>query len=248
MVTRYSEYDPFAWVYNRHWGAQTLRFCPMLEALLFPELGQHARVLDLCCGTGQMARWLTDLGHGVTGLDGSEAMLYFARENAPKASFVLADARSFILPPSYEAAISTFDSLNHILSLEELTAAFCNVYTALTPGGTFLCDMNTHAGLSKLGTGSSSTSTIENDHVFIVRTRYDEETRLACWDLTIFRLQETWQRTDLTLTQRGYEETEICQALAEAGFSDIRVFDAECCPEGVPSLPRGRAFFMVRKD
>ena len=67
-MTRYTEYDPFAWVYNRHWGTYTFRFCPILEVLVLPELAPHAQVMDLCCGTGQLARWLTDRGYCVTGL------------------------------------------------------------------------------------------------------------------------------------------------------------------------------------
>ncbi|HEY3375965.1 MAG TPA: class I SAM-dependent methyltransferase [Armatimonadota bacterium] len=247
-MTRYTDYDPFAWVYNRHFGTYTLRFCPILEALVLPELAPHAPVMDLCCGTGQLARWLTERGYSVTGIDGSEAMLHFARENAPEASFVLADARSFTVPSTFHAVVSTSDSLNHLLSLEELTAAFRNVYTALIPGGVFLCDMNTHEHLPKLGTGEVNTSIVEDDHAFIMRTRYDTGTRLAYWDLTLFRLQNSWERADLTLIQRGYEETEICQALVEAGFSDARVFDAARCPEGLASLPCGRAFFMAWKE
>lgn len=248
MVTRYTEYDSFAWVYNRHWGAHTLRFCPLLEALVLPELSADAQVLDLCCGTGQMARWLTERGYAVTGIDGSEEELVFARENAPEAFFVLADARSFTMPSTFQAVVSTSDSLNHILSLEELTEAFRRVHVALKPNGIFFCDMNTHAYLPKLGTGSSNTSIVEDDHAFIVRTHYDEETRLAYWEVTIFRWQGTWERTDLTLTQRGYEETEICQALIDAGFSDVRAFDAARCPEWVSVLPPGRVFFLARKE
>jgi SAM-dependent methyltransferase len=247
MVTRYTEYDPFAWIYNRHWCKHTLQtFTPVIETLLLPDLLSGAQILDLCCGTGQITRWLTDHGYHVTGLDGSAAMLEFARENAPDAAFILADARSFSMPSTFQAVVSTFDSLNHLLSIEELTMAFRNVQTALAPGGTFLCDLNIRQGF--LGRQNYGFSIVEDDNVCIVYTRYDDDTRLAYWDLTIFRLQQTWQRTDLTLTQRAYEEAEICQALTEAGFSNIQVFDAKRCPNGLASLPNGRAFFLAKKE
>jgi len=161
----------------------------MIEALVLPTITSGAQVLDLCCGTGQLAHWLTDRGYAVTGLDGSEGMLHFARKNAPEASFVSADARAFSMPSTFHAVVSTSDSLNHLLTVEELVAAFRNVYAALLPGGTFLCDMNTHAYLPKLGTGNSNTSIAEDDHAFIVHTHYDEGTRLAYWDITIFSLR-----------------------------------------------------------
>ena len=244
-MTRYTDYDPFAWVYNRHWGAHTLqKFCPIIEELLLPELTPGAQVLDLCCGTGQLAHWLSECGYLVTGLDGSEAMLHFARQNAPAASFVLADARAFTLPPGYRAVVSTFDSLNHILAVDELTAAFRNAKAALAPGGILLCDLNIRNGFLERWKGNYCL--VEDDHVCAVRTRYDDDTRLAYWDLTMFRLHDAWERTDMTLTQRAYEEAEICRALDEAGFADIRVYDLERCPEGLASLPHGRAFFLAR--
>lgn len=247
MMTRYQEYDSFAQVYNEHWGAHTLRkFCPILEALFLPLLLPQARVLDLCCGTGHLAHWLSDQGYQMTGLDGSEGMLRYARENAPEASFILADARFFLLPSSYQAVISTFDSLNHLLTVAELTAAFRNAYTALVPGGMLFCDLNIRRGF--IEHGKSDFGIVEGDHVCVVRTHYDDELRLAYWDITIFNHHGTWERTDLTLTQHAYEEEEICLALNEAGFSDIQVFDNEHCPESLPSLPFGRAFFLARKE
>ncbi len=159
---------------------------------------------------------------------------------------MLADARSFSLPPIYQAVVSSYDSLNHILSCDELTAAFRNVYTALVPGGLLLCDLNIRQGFFERW--NRGFSIVEDDHVSVVRTRYDDETRRAYWDMTIFRLSDAWERTDLSLTQRAYEEADIRQALAEAGFSEICVFDLERCPEGLPGMELGRAFFLARKD
>jgi ubiquinone/menaquinone biosynthesis C-methylase UbiE len=48
-----------------------------------------ARTLDVACGTGFLTRHLRG---DVTGLDQSDAMLSFARENAPHATFVQGDA------------------------------------------------------------------------------------------------------------------------------------------------------------
>jgi predicted TPR repeat methyltransferase len=42
------------------------------------------RVLDAACGTGRHAVYLLDLGHGVTGVDVSAAMLREASERHPR--------------------------------------------------------------------------------------------------------------------------------------------------------------------
>lgn len=121
-MTRYAEYDAFAWTYNRYWGRDAVqRFLPVLEKLVLPHLPPDAHVLDLCCGTGQLAQALAERGYQVTGIDGSEEMIRFARINAPNVDFIIEDARQFHLPGTYHAVISTYDSLNHVTSLEELT-------------------------------------------------------------------------------------------------------------------------------
>ena len=243
---RYNDYDPFAWLYNKYWGAHTLRkFCPIVETLLLPELPPPAQVLDLCCGTGQLARWLSDLGYRVTGLDGSEVMLHFARQNAPDAVFVPADARDFTLPSSYQAVVSTYDSLNHILALDELAAAFRNVYRVLAPGGILFCDLNVCEGFCERAKGHSCT--VDDEHACVVRFRYDEETGLAYWECALFRLHDAWERTDFSLTQRIYAEEDIDRVLAQAGFTDIRIYDSAHCPESLAPLSPGRAFFKARK-
>ena len=121
----YSAYDPFAWIYNKHWGNSFLPVVlPVMDNLVLTKLPKNARILDLCCGTGQMAQKLTNLGYRITGIDGSPEMLSYARENAPGVEFLLADARSFRLTRKYPAVISIFDSLNHIMSAKELRSVF----------------------------------------------------------------------------------------------------------------------------
>jgi len=79
--TIYSDYDRFAWFYNQYWGDEFSRpALALYNTLLYPHLPDGSRVLDLCCGAGQIARGLADRGYQVTGLDGSDAMPRFARE------------------------------------------------------------------------------------------------------------------------------------------------------------------------
>src|SRR5512140_1766318 len=93
---RYSEYDKFAWFYRKDWGAEYhLEAREAYERVVFPRLRQGDRVLDLCCGTGDLSRILFHRGYSVTGLDGSEEMLRYAREGTPAVEFLAGDARAF---------------------------------------------------------------------------------------------------------------------------------------------------------
>lgn len=96
---RYTDYDAFAWLYNRHWGPDSARrFLPVLERWLLPYLPPRARILDLCCGTGQLAQALAQRGYLVTGIDGSEEMIRFARANAPDVEFLIQPGPALGIP------------------------------------------------------------------------------------------------------------------------------------------------------
>ncbi|MEW6045474.1 MAG: class I SAM-dependent methyltransferase [Bacillota bacterium] len=234
----YRDYDELAWFYNRYWGEFSVRVWPVVRGLVLCDLPAGASILDVCCGTGQMARLLTERGYSVTGLDGSPEMLAFARENAPRAEFTVAHARSFSLSRTFHAALSLYDSLNHVMSLDELTAAFRNVHAALLPGGLFLFDLNTELGYKTRWAGGME-ARVGDDHAFISRSSYDPSKRLARMDFTLFRLERgSWRRKDVSLFQREYSQDEVRSALERAGFRQVSVHE--------PYGP-ARAFFLASK-
>ena len=246
-MTRYSDYDPFAWVYNKHWGESFTHLAlDVMAKLVLPYLPAKARILDLCCGTGQLARALLARGYQVTGLDGSGEMLRFARENAPAAEFIMDDARSFKVPGVYHAVVSTFDSLNHIMTLEELTSVFHNVYAALREGGLFFFDLNMEEGYKIVW--NDSFDIVEDDLACFIRSSYLPEERTARFDTTIFRWQGGWQRSDLVLVQKCYSEAEVQSALEVAGLIEIHAY-AYDEQWSLAELTREteRAFFVCRK-
>ncbi len=53
-----ADYDPFANVYARHWNDFSDRIWPVLELEVLAQLKPGDRILDLCCGTGDLARQL----------------------------------------------------------------------------------------------------------------------------------------------------------------------------------------------
>lgn len=156
--------------------------------------------------------------------------------------FVVADARTFTLLAVYDGVVCTFDSLNHIMTLDELTGAFRNVFEALHEGGLFLFDLNMEEGYQARWRGSFAI--VEDDDVVIVRARYDSEERVGQYDITLFYREDGWQRTDITLNQKCYTQDEIVQALTNVEFTDIKVYDAE---EDLGSAEAGRSFFVCRK-
>ena len=246
-IRRYSEYDPFAWVYNEHWADISLQWYPLVEKLVLETIPGEGKILDLCCGTGNFARLLTEKGYRITGIDGSEKMLAFARENTPEAEFILGDARSFSMQPEFNAVISLFDSLNHIMTLNEMLMVFKNVFNSLLPGGIFFFDLNMEAAFADIW-ANLDRCIVKDDYVCVTRSSYDSSLKTGSFDATVFKFIEDWQRTDITLLQKCYSEAEVRSALEAAGFVEIRTYAYDEQLD-LAKLTREaeRAFFSCRK-
>ncbi|MEM9162916.1 MAG: hypothetical protein AAGC54_07595, partial [Cyanobacteria bacterium P01_F01_bin.4] len=55
MTTRYTDYNNWAWLYNKTMGPDYSQ--PQLDLLnrvLLPDMPERGHILDLCCGTGQL--------------------------------------------------------------------------------------------------------------------------------------------------------------------------------------------------
>lgn len=194
-TNRYQEYDTWAWLYNQTMGPEySQQQLQPLEILLLPKLPQSAKILDLCCGTGNLTQLLIRQGYHVTGLDGSEAMLAYASVNAPQAEFILNDARTFELPNHFDAVISTSASLNHLMSIEDLKQVFGQVYTALKENGLFLFDLNHPTQMAKWWRGGIAEGEIKSNYAWAIVSNYHQQDNTGYFKVILFRPSKN-QRT-----------------------------------------------------
>ena len=237
-----SKYDKFAAVYNRHWGEDSLGSFPQLERLVLRKLDPGSMILDACCGTGQFARKLTDEGFRVVGIDASFEMLRHAAVNAPGSRFACADVRRFCLFRQFDAAFSLYDSLNHLLTLDDLESAFLNVASCLAPGGAFAFDLNTEV---KYRTTWSGTMTIEDPGATTsVTVSYDQDTRLAEFRAAISSPDRVRPDT-VHLLQTWYPVPTVFRALERSGLSDVSCISLD---PGVGIEEASRVLFVGRKS
>jgi SAM-dependent methyltransferase len=240
-------YDDFAWFYDRYWNEEFHHLAfPILERIWLPRLKPAARILDVCCGTGFLARLLAERGYAVTGIDQSAEMIAHARQHSPGLEFQVADASGFALPAAFDAAVSTFDSLNHILGYDSLEAAFRNTAAALKTGATFCFDILFEEAYETQW--AEGFSIVRDDHVLtITGSGYDSGTRLAQCRLTMFRLTDgEWRRADAVVREQCYTREEIDRALDRAGFGEVACYDARDLGMG-GQLGAGRAFYVATK-
>ncbi|HEX2553491.1 MAG TPA: methyltransferase domain-containing protein [Microvirga sp.] len=108
-------------------------------AVIASHLGREPlTVLELASGTGEVTKVLLALGHRVTGIDFSEAMIARSRakhRGNPNAVFVLGDAENTLEPDgAYDAVVC-----RHLVwTLTDPQAALRDWHRALRPGGRLL--------------------------------------------------------------------------------------------------------------
>ncbi len=249
-------YSPqFARVYNALWTDFANAVAPRLRALYEPTAAGQARlpVLDLCCGTGQVAKHFLDHGHTVTGLDLSPGMLeYAARNNAAavaegRARFVVGDAASFALPERFGLVASTFDALNHLPDLDALRGCFHSAAAALAPGGLLVFDLNTRVGLGRWA-GQLVHET--PDISLFQRGWLEFEAGKAWMRIVGFVRGEDgrYERMEETVYNTLFEMRRVRQALEAAGFTGSYAALPEdlATPIDDPEQP-GRVFFVARQ-
>lgn len=104
---------------DRRWRKRALR-------------GIQGNVLDVACGTGDMAVSLVERGCTVTGVDISEEMLAIARQKAPIVTFMIADAEHLpFLDASFDAVTCAFGVRNFV----HLEQGLHEMLRVLKPGG-----------------------------------------------------------------------------------------------------------------
>ncbi len=206
----------------------------LLDALpgLFERHGipRSGRLLDVACGEGSFAVAMAQSGWQVTGIDQSDEMLAIARERATKAGvaveFRQGDMREPFGLEGFDLVTCWYDSLNYLLTAEDLRAAFTNVRVALKPGGWFSFDMNTIYGLASGWQRYPAYIQQDNLNVFeLHRPSYNFEQQIASVHITAFvpTGENTWERIDEIHRERGYPLQEIEALLEEAGLEVVEM-------------------------
>jgi trans-aconitate methyltransferase len=104
-------------------------------AWLQPREGE--KILDLGCGTGQLANEIHNYGVNVTGMDASPEMIAKAISTYPEIVFEVKDATDFSYSEPFDAVFS--NATLHWINKQE--QAISCIYHALKPGGRFVFEM-----------------------------------------------------------------------------------------------------------
>ena len=210
-------------------------------ARLLAELrtGGHGTgtVVDLGCGSGILARHVSEAGYEVVGVDLAPAMLDLARRHAPRATFRHGSLLDAELPPAV-AVTAIGEALNYATDEragdDALGDVFRRVRASLEPGGLFLFDVATPG---RYGPDRVANRIHDRDTwTLFMHAEESEDGRRLDRFVTIFRRAEHggYERSDEHHVLRLYEPATLASMLEAAGFT-VEVRDRYGVP--TPSTP-----------
>ena len=125
------------------------------------------RILDLGCGTGDLAKQMQQSGAEVVGIDASPDMVAKAKSKFPGLDFSVVDATSFHFDEPFDA-VFTNATLHWIKNAD---AVIQNVFNCLKPGGRFVGEFG-GKGNNQLMMAAAETVLKKHGYTFIIPWYY----------------------------------------------------------------------------
>jgi len=220
------------------------------KCVLGPVMSQVQTACDLACGTGTHAIELAQKGIRVFAVDLSPDMCRIARSKVRQAKLpvtvIEADMRTFRLPKPVDLVTCEFDAINHVPHKKDLKRVAKAVARALQPGGIFAFDVNNRLSFEQIWPQNWF---IDKDPVaIIVHGDHQPGADRAYSDVEIFiRKGKTWTRHYDRVEEVCWSAAEIEAALTEAGFDELRAWDAAPFFNDAFTPPGNRTFWRARK-
>ncbi|MGX7199908.1 class I SAM-dependent DNA methyltransferase [Enterococcus nangangensis] len=242
-------YETFASVYDtimddslyEKWEEFTLKHLPQTTM----------EVLELACGTGDLALLLADKFQ-VSGLDLSEEMLAMADRKAQEAdvslNLIAGDMRDLKDIGHYDAVTCYSDSLCYLANAQDVQQTFDEVFQVLKEEGTFIFDVHSIYQVEE-GFKDYSFHDQTEDFAFLWDSYPGDAPYSVEHYLTFFVKEgeeDLFLRKDELHQERTYPLPEYLRLLENAGFTRVEVFGD--FTEDAPQEDTARWFFVAHKE
>jgi SAM-dependent methyltransferase len=243
-------YNEYAQVYDASGQlAFSLRMIPYLDRLLQRHPVQGRSMVDMACGTGTVAIALAGAGWRVFAIDNSPQMLAQACVKAQERELDLSwgqqDMRHLALAERVSLATCLYDSMNYMLTDEDLLSVFQSVYDCLLPDGLFLFDMNTAWAMSSLWNGQTYLNDTEDLSVVFESTYDDRQQRTTVKVVCFQRAGKLFRKIVEQHTEQAYPPEHIATLLTDVGLHVEAQY--ECFTFRKPTAATFRIMFVARR-
>ncbi len=181
-------YHDLAWAWPiisppQDYVEETEQLCSIIQGHAQLEV---RTLLNLGCGGGHNDFTLKE-HFDVTGVDTSEAMLKLAGELNPEVAYSVGDMRTVRLGRTFDA-VTIFDSINYMVTMEDLRAAFRTAFAHLRPDGVFLTVVEAIPALFEQNWTQCSTHTGGDVEITFIENTYDPDPTDTAYEVTFVYL------------------------------------------------------------
>lgn len=203
-------------------------------------------VVDLCCGSANMTKLLSNKGYDMIGIDLSIDMLMKAREKLPDTLLLNQDMTEFELYGLADSIICLCDSMNYLIEEDYILKTLKCCYKYLVNDGLLIFDMNTKY---KFETQLGNNTFAENfdDFSYIWENYFDDEQNIHEYQTTFFIKTENglYEKFEETHYEKFYEIEIIKKLIEKSGLKLEGVFDQSLYEK--PYSESERLYFICRK-
>jgi SAM-dependent methyltransferase len=235
VIDFYNQISPFYHLIHSDWGESIRRQASELDGVIREIWGDRVKtILDATCGIGTQALGLAGLGYEVTASDISPVPLERARQEAAKRDlriqFRLADLRSLssVHGETFDLVIACDNSVPHLLSDDEIRAAFREMYRcAALEGGCLISvrdyDPKDRSGIKVVPYGVRT----EGDRRLLVFQVWEYQG--AIYDLSMYFIEDGGGSDCVAHVMRSkyyaVPTVRLIELMTEAGFRRVRRID-----------------------
>jgi SAM-dependent methyltransferase len=250
-------YGAFAYAYDQSLGRSFFAAVRrVLDDVLYKYPTRGKSHLDVACGTGLAVEHLRKHGFDSIGVDASLSMLSIAQRRVAPAilparsrspRLIACDLRALPLRRKFARITCLYDSLNHMLTRDDLVAAFASMRSAMDSSSLLLFDMN-HPDIypAVWGMRDPYVST-GRDHHLEIATKYRKRERRGFGRVTGWARLPDGERVNIRESHEQFAWTrrEIEEALASAKLRPVEVIDFDPFQEQQSMDVEGVKMFFV---
>jgi len=201
-------------------------------------------ILELACGTGEVARELVKEKYKVTGLDINEKMLKKAEKNMDKKNLVLWDMTDFDLWKTFDTILCNYNSICHLLKWEDWQNFFemCNKH--LEKDWLLVFDINTVYEFENITRDFAQFYNFWEDTVCLEMKKTDW---IFHWLVKIFKKNNDWNYNliEEVVRENSFPINKIKKELKEKWFKILEMIDYHY---GEVTAKSERVYFICKKS
>jgi SAM-dependent methyltransferase len=221
-------YNQFAYLYDQLMeDAPYSKWLSFIKSASKNHVRNAKRFLDVGCGTGSLSVLLAKEGYDVTGVDLSAEMLTVAKEKAENEKVPLPlfqqDMRELEGLGQFDCVTILCDSLNYILTEEDIKKVFHSANRHLHINGLLLFDVHSLHKIQNIFIGSTFGS--NDDHLSYIWQCYEGELENSVeHDLSFFiQSGDFYERYDELHIQRSFAVEKYKAWLEECNFEVLSI-------------------------